>query len=161
MISKTIICEIAERLRHPRGTRFARRYDLARQRSARRLLVEKARQFRVAWNRERVVARENNEHTRKRTVERGERTGTGQNRTTVNGSSLQSSYFLTMVGQATYVRTQGTRRIESPRERTAESNRKTVLFLIARPPCSALSFALRHGAPFRPIETAERLRTRD
>lgn len=67
----------------------------------------------------------------------GEGACTRQNRTTVNGSSLQSSYFLMMVGRATYVRTQGTRRIESPRERAGRPNRKTVLFLIARPPCSA------------------------
>lgn len=91
-----------------------------------------------------------------------EHTATRQNRTTVNGSSLQSSYFLTMVGHVTSVCAcacaYGTRRIESPRERTARSNRKTVLFLIARPACLS---TLHRGALARPIETAERLRTRD
>lgn len=75
-----------------------------------------------------------------------ERTGTRQNRTTVNGSSLQSSYFLMMAGPSyvrTCVRTQGTRRIESESPLQREPQNRFVPYC---PDLRAwLSFVLRHG----------------
>lgn len=112
---------------------------------AMRSLVWNAHQFRVTRNRGRIVGIARTTSAR---GGKGRVNGpcTRQNRTTVNGSSLQSSYFLMMAGRATYVCTytgDKENRVPAGESRQTEPQNRSV------PYCSTsvlgLSSVPRHG----------------